>query len=102
MMERHLKTAMTVIFAGLSLILCSSTALLAADESDLVQQRNQVREMAHEGLSALYEVQPGARYAIEHAAGYGVFSVMGVKIFLPAARRARAWFTTTGRTGTTL
>ena len=81
MMERQLKTATLVILAGLSLILCSGTALLAADESDLVQQRNQVREMAHEGLCALYEVQPGARYAIEHAAGYGVFSIYGVKIF---------------------
>jgi|WetSurSiteA1Bulk_404760.scaffolds.fasta_scaffold23773_2 lipid-binding SYLF domain-containing protein len=79
--ERRLTKAMRAIFAGLLLILCSTTVLLAADDSDIVHQRNQVREMAREGLSALYEAQPGARYAIEHAAGYGVFSVMGVKIF---------------------
>ena len=76
-----MKIAMTGFLAVLALIFCCSTAVLAADESDIVQQRNQVREMAREGLSALYEAQPGARYAIEHAAGYGVFSVMGVKIF---------------------
>jgi lipid-binding SYLF domain-containing protein len=79
--ERRLTKAMRAIFAGLLLILCSTTVLLAADDSDIVHQRNQVREMAREGLSALYEAQPGARYAIEHAAGSGVFSVMGVKIF---------------------
>ena len=80
-MEKRLEKSMTGFLAALALIFCSSTAVLAADESDIVQQRNQVREMAREGLSALYEAQPGARYAIEHAAGYGVFSVMGVKIF---------------------
>jgi lipid-binding SYLF domain-containing protein len=37
--------------------------------------------MAHESLAALYEVQPAARYAIEHAAGYGAFSTFGIKIF---------------------
>ena len=66
---------------GLLLYICTVTPAPAADESDIVQQRNQVREMAREGLSALYEIQPAARYAIEHAAGYGVFSVMGLKIF---------------------
>jgi lipid-binding SYLF domain-containing protein len=79
--ERHLERAMTAFLASLALIFCCSSAVLAADESDIVQQRNQVREMAREGLSALYEAQPGARYAIEHAAGYGVFSIYGVKIF---------------------
>jgi lipid-binding SYLF domain-containing protein len=80
-MEKRSERIMAGFLAALALIFCSSTAILAADESDIVQQRNQVREMAREGLSALYEAQPGARYAIEHAAGYGVFSVMGVKIF---------------------
>jgi lipid-binding SYLF domain-containing protein len=80
-MEKRSERIMAGFLAALALIFCSSTAILAADESDIVQQRNQVREMAREGLSALYEAQPGARHAIEHAAGYGVFSVMGVKIF---------------------
>ena len=31
---------------------------------------------------------PGARYAIEHAAGYGVFSVMGIKIFFAGGTNA--------------
>ncbi len=80
-MERGLRKIMTGFVAAFVLIFCCSTVVLAADENDVVQQRNQVREMAREGLSALYEAQPGARYAIEHAAGYGVFSIYGIKIF---------------------
>jgi lipid-binding SYLF domain-containing protein len=51
------------------------------DDMALVQKRLEVREMAQESLAALYEIQPAARYAIEHAAGYGAFSTFGIKIF---------------------
>src|SRR5512139_451591 len=80
-MERKGMQAAKWALWGLLLFVCTVTPAPAADESDIVQQRNQVREMAREGLSALYEIQPAARYAIEHAAGYRVFSVMGLKIF---------------------
>lgn len=53
----------------------------AQDESALIQKRQQVREMVRDALASLYELQPGARYAIDHAAGYGVFSTFGIKIF---------------------
>jgi hypothetical protein len=79
-MERRLNGPVAAFLACLVLIFCGSSVVLA-DENDIIQQRNQVREMAREGLSALYEIQPGARYAIEHAAGYGVFSIYGLKIF---------------------
>jgi lipid-binding SYLF domain-containing protein len=51
------------------------------DEAAIVQKRNEVREMARESLAALYEVAPGARHAVEHAAGYAAFSTFGIKIF---------------------
>jgi lipid-binding SYLF domain-containing protein len=54
----------------------------AQDETALIQKRQQVREMAREALAHLYEVQPSARYVIDHAAGYGVFSTFGIKIFV--------------------
>jgi lipid-binding SYLF domain-containing protein len=79
-MKQFSKRTMGGILAGLAMIFCFSTTV-RADENDVINQRNQVREMAREGLSALYEIQPSARHAIEHAAGYGVFSVMGLKIF---------------------
>ena len=37
--------------------------------------------MAREALASLYEIQPGARYVVDHAAGYAVFSTFGIKIF---------------------
>jgi lipid-binding SYLF domain-containing protein len=63
------------------LLASAAAAQSPQDEAALVQQRNNVREMARESLSTLYEVNPGARIAIERAAGYGVFSSFGVKVF---------------------
>jgi lipid-binding SYLF domain-containing protein len=51
------------------------------DEGKIIQARQQVREMAQDGLSSLYEIAPGARRAVERAAGYAVFSTFGVKLF---------------------
>ena len=53
----------------------------AQDETALIQKRQQVREVAREALASLYEASPGARYVVEHAAGYAVFSTFGIKIF---------------------
>jgi lipid-binding SYLF domain-containing protein len=50
-------------------------------ESKIIQARIQVREMAQDALSALYEIAPGARKVVERSAGYAVFSTFGVKLF---------------------
>jgi lipid-binding SYLF domain-containing protein len=54
---------------------------LAQDEQAIIQKRQQVREMAREALADLYDVAPSVRAAIQHAAGYAVFSTFGLKIF---------------------
>ena len=51
------------------------------NESRVIQGRIQVREMAQDALSTLYEVAPGTRRVIDRAAGYAVFSTFGVKLF---------------------
>jgi lipid-binding SYLF domain-containing protein len=51
------------------------------DEGKIIQARGQVREMTQDALATLYEVAPGTRRAIEHSAGYAVFSTFGVKLF---------------------
>jgi len=51
------------------------------NESRIIQARQQVREVAQDGLASLYEFNPAARRSIERAAGYGVFSTFGVKLF---------------------
>ena len=51
------------------------------NEGKIIQARQQIREMEQDALATLYEVAPGARRAIERAAGFGVFSTFGVKLF---------------------
>jgi lipid-binding SYLF domain-containing protein len=51
------------------------------NEGKIIQARQQVREMAQDALATLYEVAPGTQRAIEHSAGYAVFSTFGVKLF---------------------
>lgn len=68
----------TVISLIISCLL--GTHVFAMDEYKIIQERNRIREMAHDSLASLYEVSPGARSAVEHAAGYGVFSAFGIKI----------------------
>jgi lipid-binding SYLF domain-containing protein len=53
----------------------------APNEGKIIQARQQVREMAQDALATLYEVAPGTKRAVESAAGYGVFSTFGVKLF---------------------
>jgi len=80
-MRRH--RIKTVLAMALSIVLMGvwSAPLFAEEESEILQERYRVREVGQDSLSSLYEMQPGARYAIENAAGYGVFSIFGIKIF---------------------
>ena len=53
----------------------------APNEGKIIQARQQVREMAQDALSSLYEIAPGTKRAIERSAGYAVFSTFGLKLF---------------------
>ena len=53
----------------------------APNEGRIIQAREQVREMGQDALATLYEVAPGTRRIIDHAAGYAVFSTFGLKLF---------------------
>jgi lipid-binding SYLF domain-containing protein len=68
-------------FAAASCLLTGSVLAQEPDEREIIQKRQQVREMAHDSLATLYEISPGARRAVEHGAGYAVFSTFGIKIF---------------------
>jgi lipid-binding SYLF domain-containing protein len=58
-------------------------------ESKVIQGRQQVREMAQDALASLYEITPGARRAVEGAAGYAAFSTFGVKLFFAGGTTGR-------------
>jgi lipid-binding SYLF domain-containing protein len=73
-----------------TIVLClSGGAAYAQDETALIQSRQEIRELAQDSLSTLYEYQPAARYAIEHAAGYAVFSTFGIKLFFAGGQQGK-------------
>ena len=80
-MVRQVKQAIMAITVSLVLLGLPAEPLPAAEESEILQERYRVREVGQDALSTLYEIQPGARYVVEQAAGYGVFSTFGIKIF---------------------
>jgi lipid-binding SYLF domain-containing protein len=80
-MGRNTKKAIMALFLSFALLGLWVAPLLAAEESEILQERYRIREVGQESLSTLYEIQPSARYVIENAAGYGVFSTFGIRIF---------------------
>ena len=61
---------------------CALAMAAHASESDKEKQQKEIRSMAQETLQELYKAEPKTKAAISHAAGYAVFSNMGVKILV--------------------
>ncbi len=58
----------------------------SAFAASVEEQRNDIRKMRKDTLAQLYKVHPAARASIQKAAGYAVFSNVGINlIFLSAA-----------------
>lgn len=53
---------------------------LTAQAADKAKQQKQVEDVAQKTLEQLYNAQPLARAAVEHAAGNAVFNNMGLKL----------------------
>ena len=66
----------------LSVVLMVSTFALAADQSKVDKERQEIRNRTKEILAQLYKAQPSAKAAVSKAAGYAVFSNFGMKIFV--------------------
>jgi len=79
-MSRRLLIALLVALVGLG----SPWLVVAKDmsEKEKNEKRVQLRETADATLQELYRIEPGAKSAISKAAGYAVFSNLGVKILL--------------------
>jgi lipid-binding SYLF domain-containing protein len=84
----HLQTRSLRILAAIAIaaatILCGFSGPVLAASAE--QQRNEIRKMRTDTLAYLYKVHPGAKARIQKAAGYAVFSNLGVNlIFLSVA-----------------
>jgi lipid-binding SYLF domain-containing protein len=63
-------------------VLFATVVALSSAQADVEGKRTDVRSAAADVLASLYEVQPGARRAVEGAAGHAVFSNFGMKLLL--------------------
>ena len=66
----------------ITLCLCVLMTLLvsAASAASLDEKKTELRQKTADTLARLYQKQPQAQYAIEHAAGYAVFNNTGFKL----------------------
>jgi lipid-binding SYLF domain-containing protein len=70
-------TWITALATGALLLLPAS-----AGAATKAEQQADIRKMEQETLSRLYKAAPGAKAAVEKAAGHAVFSNFGMKIFV--------------------
>ena len=75
------KMAVLLAIAGTALMGCNIFGG-PKDAAEKAQARAEVDQMASQGLSRLYKLQPKAQEAVENSAGYAVFSTFGMKIFI--------------------
>lgn len=85
MQEKHyyFMLVMFTLLVSFSLSACASLEKKtpAEEKAQIREEKAEIRKMANETLARLYKLQPGAKKAISNAAGYGVFTNFGMKIF---------------------
>jgi len=80
MHARGLRSLARCLTASISVVLLAASAV-QADESP-EEQRKEITTMAQQTLDELYREIPSSKGAVKSAAGYGVFSNFGLKIFV--------------------
>ena len=83
---RHSRFSITIL--TMAAFFAVNTAF-AQDDSTVAQGRQESQAIAQQGLVSLYEASPGTKSAIERAAGYAVFSTVGVKLLFAGGTRGK-------------
>ena len=68
---------------------CAIAMVAQAADNKKEEKQKQIRSMAQETLQQLYQAEPRAQAAVEGAAGYAVFSDLGVKILLTGSGKGK-------------
>ena len=63
-------------------LVCALAVMAHAADPNIEKKQQDIRDMAQQTLQRLYKAEPKAESAIQGAAGYAVFSNMGVKILV--------------------
>jgi lipid-binding SYLF domain-containing protein len=71
-----------VRYALLAALACVLAVTPLAADTKKESKQNDIRKMAQDTLQRLYNADPKAKSAVESAAGYAVFSNLGVKILV--------------------
>ena len=86
-MNRLIMTKKVLLIISAVWLVFAVSIAFAGDKKE--KEREKVRSIATETLSQLYEVRPSAEAGIESAAGYGVFSNFGMKIFVAGGGKGK-------------
>jgi lipid-binding SYLF domain-containing protein len=65
-----------------AVLVCALTVTAHAIDPKIEKKQGDIRTMAHDTLQRLYKAQPKAKAVVHGAAGYAVFSNLGVKILV--------------------
>ena len=86
-MNRLIMTKKVLLIISAVWLVFTVSIAFADDKKE--KEREKVRSLATETLTRLYEVRPSAEAGIESAAGYGVFSNFGMKIFVAGGGKGK-------------
>jgi lipid-binding SYLF domain-containing protein len=86
-----MKLSKCLSITAITTILTITTASVAIAQNDpkIEKKKAEVRKMADATLIRLYKAEPSAKTALEHGAGYAVFSNTGVKILLGGSGKGK-------------
>jgi lipid-binding SYLF domain-containing protein len=74
---------------AIAVALVCAFALSAHAGDDKTKRQGEIRKVSEKTLQRLYKAQPAAQVAVEHAAGYAVFSNTGVKILMAGSGKGK-------------
>jgi lipid-binding SYLF domain-containing protein len=87
---KGIKTTKEIKLALIAAALFCALAVAAhAADDKKKKEQNEVRQMAQDSLQRLYKADPKAKAAVKGAAGYAVFSNLGVKILLAGSGKGQ-------------
>jgi lipid-binding SYLF domain-containing protein len=70
-------------------LVCALAVSAHATDNKKEKEQKEIRKMAHDTLHRLYKADPPAKAAVAGAAGYAVFSNMGVKILVAGSGKGQ-------------
>ena len=76
-----MKTKVQVLLAA-ALVCALAVTANATTDPKIEKKQQDIRNMAQGTLTRLYKAEPNAKSAVDGAAGYAVFSNLGVKILV--------------------